>query len=140
MDVGEIGRVLEIYDGHLRSGDHDGERYEELDSSALLWRLKLLGEDTGDRWCVLADKWEPSATDTLYAFNDVHAMMAFVAADRDRRAGPAVGRDRALLRRGARRQRGDDARDRAAVLPRDQGFSRGGGRETASTGSCRCAT
>ena len=48
-------------------------------AAALLWRLKLLDVDVGDRWHDLADKWERSATDTLYAFNDVHAMMAFVS-------------------------------------------------------------
>ena len=46
-------------------------------------RMKLLGVDAGDRWTNLADRWTPAAKDTLYAFNDVHAMMAFVAAGRD---------------------------------------------------------
>ncbi|MEM7056575.1 MAG: tetratricopeptide repeat protein [Pseudomonadota bacterium] len=80
LDIGEHHRVLDIYDHHLRSGG-EGERYEELDSSALLWRLKLLDVDTNGRWGELAEKWAPSAQDTLYAFNDVHAMMAFAAAD-----------------------------------------------------------
>lgn len=44
--------------------------------------MNLLGVETGDRWKDLADKWEPSAQDTLYAFNDVHAMMTFVCDDR----------------------------------------------------------
>ena len=48
----------------------------------LLWRLRLMGVRLGNRWQELADRWEPSAADTLYAFNDVHAMMAFVSADR----------------------------------------------------------
>ncbi len=30
----------------------------------------------------LADRWEPTAQDTLYAFNDVHAMMTFVSDER----------------------------------------------------------
>ena len=81
-DIGDIPEVLNIYDNHLRSGDISGEKYEELDSSALLWRLKLLNVDLNGRWNDLAEKWAPSATDTLYAFNDVHAMMAFVSADR----------------------------------------------------------
>ena len=81
LDIGETDRVLEIYDNHLRSGG-EGERYEELDSSALLWRLKLLDVDTNGRWDELSAKWVPSAADTLYAFNDVHAMMAFCAAGR----------------------------------------------------------
>ncbi len=83
LDLKQIDRVLEIYDNHLRSGKPSGDKYEELDAAALLWRLKLLDVDVGDRWTALADKWEPSSTDTLYAFNDVHAMMAFVADGRD---------------------------------------------------------
>jgi tetratricopeptide (TPR) repeat protein len=79
LDLGQTDRVLDVYDTCLRSTDQSGDRYEELDAAALLWRLNLLGIDVGDRWKTLADKWEPSATDTLYAFNDVHAMMTFVA-------------------------------------------------------------
>ena len=82
LDLGNVDAVLSIYDHHLRSGKQSGDKYEELDASALLWRLKLLDIDTGTRWNELADKWEPSAQDTLYAFNDVHAMMTFVSDDR----------------------------------------------------------
>lgn len=82
LDMHQDGRVLEIYDRHLRSGGSAGDRYEELDASALLWRLRLMGIDTGARWRDLADRWEPAAEDTLYAFNDVHAMMTFVSDDR----------------------------------------------------------
>ena len=82
LDLGEIDEVFEIYDNHLRSDEIGGEKYEELDSAALLWRLNLLDIDVGDRWTTLADKWVPSAGDTLYAFNDVHAMMSFVADNR----------------------------------------------------------
>ena len=83
LDVRDVDSVMDIYDNHLRSGG-EGERYEELDSSALLWRLNLLGVDVGDRWKDLSRRWAPAAQDTLYAFNDVHAMMAFCAAgDRD---------------------------------------------------------
>ena len=83
LDLGQTDRVLQIYDEHLRGRDQTGDKYEELDSAALLWRLKLLGVDAGHRWSELADKWEPSAEDTLYAFNDVHAMMTFVADNRE---------------------------------------------------------
>ena len=80
LDLEQYDRVLEIYDSNLSSSRHDGsDKYEELDAAALLWRLNLAGLDVGDRWCRLADKWEPSAEDTLYAFNDVHAMMAYVS-------------------------------------------------------------
>ncbi|GAB5466975.1 MAG: tetratricopeptide repeat protein [Rhodospirillales bacterium] len=80
LDLQQTDRVLEIYDGHLRATSPQGDKYEELDAAALLWRLKLLDVPVGDRWQELADKWESSAEDTLYAFNDVHAMMCFVSA------------------------------------------------------------
>jgi tetratricopeptide (TPR) repeat protein len=82
LDLARLDSVMDIYDNHLRCKDPSGERYEELDAAALLWRVTLLGEDTGQRWNELAEKWAPSAEDTLYAFNDVHAMMTFVAAGR----------------------------------------------------------
>jgi tetratricopeptide (TPR) repeat protein len=77
LDLGQTDQVFRIYDNALRGSGVSGEKYEELDSAALLWRLKLLDINVGERWHDLADKWERSATDTLYAFNDVHAMMAF---------------------------------------------------------------
>ena len=83
LDLGQYDRVLAIYDRKLRTADPSGDKYEELDATALLWRLTLLNVDVGSRWRDLADKWEPSAADTLYAFNDVHAMMTFVADGRD---------------------------------------------------------
>jgi tetratricopeptide (TPR) repeat protein len=82
LDSDQIEKVLKIYDDNLCSSGKSGDKYEELDAAALLWRLKLLDIDTGDRWSNLADKWERAAEDTLYAFNDVHAMMAFVADNR----------------------------------------------------------
>ncbi len=54
-----------------------------IDQSALLWRLKLRGVDVGD---ALARRWPIAGRRVAdagnYAFNDVHAMMAFVGADR----------------------------------------------------------
>ena len=57
-----------------------------LDASALLWRLHLRGVDCGSRWRELADCWEPLAEDGFYAFNDAHAMMAFMADGRSKAA------------------------------------------------------
>ena len=54
-----------------------------LDASALLWRLHCSGVDVGDRWAALAANWAPKAKDGNYAFNDAHAMMAFVGAGLD---------------------------------------------------------
>ena len=82
LDIEQYDKVYEIFDAHLDSRQKDGNKYEELDASALLWRINLVGQASGDRWKHLADKWEPAAQDTLYAFNDVHAMMTFVSDDR----------------------------------------------------------
>ena len=82
LDLEQYDQVYDIFDNHLDSRRKDGNKYEELDASALLWRINLAGQESGDRWKHLADKWEPAAQDTLYAFNDVHAMLTFVSDDR----------------------------------------------------------
>lgn len=80
LDLGQYERALAIFDSHLQSSETSGDKYEELDAAALLWRLELLAVDVGERWAGLVAKWAPSVRDTLYAFNDVHAMMTFVSA------------------------------------------------------------
>src|SRR5262249_53723860 len=46
------------------------------------WRLKLEDVDVGNRWNDLAASWERAAEDGYYAFNDLHAVMAFLGAGR----------------------------------------------------------
>ncbi len=82
LDLEQYDQVYNIFDNHLDSRRKGGNRYEELDAAALLWRMNLVGQKSGDRWGHLADKWEPAAQDTLYAFNDVHAMLTFVSDSR----------------------------------------------------------
>jgi hypothetical protein len=55
---------------------------EWIDASALLWRLHLEGADTGNRFAKLAACWERTIGDGHYAFNDLHAIMAFLGAGR----------------------------------------------------------
>jgi hypothetical protein len=117
--------ALYHYDNHLRSGGQAGDKYEELDASALLWRLRLLDVDTGDRWKQLADRWEPSAQDTLYAFNDVHAMMTFVSDDRIEAQEALLSANERYVRKRLGRQCRDEPRDRHSVLPGDAGFRQG---------------
>jgi hypothetical protein len=70
---------LALFDDKISAGGF-GQALELLDGSALLWRLSLSGHEVGDRWNVLASKWETRIEDAYYAFNDVNAMMAFVGA------------------------------------------------------------
>ena len=53
-----------------------------IDCSALLWRLQLRGVALGSRWDALASRWAAVSGASTYAFNDMHAMMAFASADR----------------------------------------------------------
>ncbi|GAA3194239.1 tetratricopeptide repeat protein [Actinocorallia longicatena] len=80
LESGDTARALEIYDASIAVGS---TAMELLDGSALLWRLLLLG-DTGQqaRWTALADAWEPKVAVPHYAFNDVHAIMAYLGAGR----------------------------------------------------------
>jgi hypothetical protein len=85
LDHGQTDRTLDIYDRHIlpRPG---GPAIELVDATSMLWRLHLRVADVGDRWGTVADRWEPMADDGYYAFNDMHAMMAFAAGGRDHAA------------------------------------------------------
>ena len=78
-DLGETDAVLALYDGPIY-GDRSKLALNMVDASAILWRLHLGGVDVGDRWAPLAANWAPKAAAGNYAFNDAHAMMAFVGA------------------------------------------------------------
>ena len=74
--------VLAMYDATI-GGPGSGVVLDMIDQSALLWRLALRGVDVGGRWQALAERWAPHAAAGNYAFNDLHAMMAFASAGRD---------------------------------------------------------
>jgi len=81
LDQGRVDRVLALYDGSIRPASTKVQ-LQMLDAAALLWRLHLQGLDVGPRWTELADTYEATAEDGFYAFNDVHAMMAYAATRR----------------------------------------------------------
>jgi len=81
LGLDDIDAVLALYDGPV-CADAPGLVFDLVDQSALLWRLHLRGVDVGSRWQALADRWAPIATTGRYAFNDMHATMAFAAAGR----------------------------------------------------------
>src|SRR5690606_1377781 len=86
--------ALALFDGPIFGG-RSTLALDLVDASALLWRLELLDVDVGPRWQPLADLWEAHADSGNYAFNDAHAMMAFVGAGR----GQAIERIFAAQRR-----------------------------------------
>ena len=82
LDHNEHDAALALYDSRIRP-DPDGDALLQwIDASALLWRLHLDAVDTGDRFARLADRWQRASDDRWYAFNDCHAIMAFIGAGR----------------------------------------------------------
>jgi len=82
LDRGDIAQVLALYDERVRPDPASDVVLEWVDAAALLWRLRLEGVETGDRFARLAGCWERTAEDGFYAFNDLHAVIAFLGAGR----------------------------------------------------------
>lgn len=100
LDKGEIDETLRLYDKGVRPEQSDLVM-EEVDASALLWRLHLEGVDVSSRFAPLADTWKRAAEDGFYAFNDAHAIMAFIGAGRlDDARKTVAAMERALDRGG----------------------------------------
>jgi tetratricopeptide (TPR) repeat protein len=107
LELGDARHALEIHDRRIGAAAPPALA-ELIDASALLWRLHLRGAALGDRWRLLAARWAPRARDAFCAFNDVHAMLAFVGAERrdlqrqllraQRRRLAHGGTNRAMLR------------------------------------------
>lgn len=98
-DLGQHDEVFSLYDGPVY-GDRSTLALNMVDAAALLWRLHLGGVEGGERWQVLADNWTPLAGDGTYAFNDMHAMMAFAAAGRTDAAGTLLATQEAAVEAG----------------------------------------
>jgi hypothetical protein len=81
LERDQTDEVLALYDGPINGGKSKVV-LDMVDASALLWRLYLRGTDLGGRWALLADAWAPVAASGSYAFNDLHAAIAFVGAGR----------------------------------------------------------
>ena len=82
LGLEQIDEVLALVDERILGGA-SAVVLDMIDASAMLWRLHLRGVDVGNRWEALADRWAPQAEAGNYAFNDLHAMMAFACAGRD---------------------------------------------------------
>ncbi len=84
LDRQRYDQVLALYDTRLHAAPPE-YALQLLDATALLWRLYLDGVDVGGRAGALADNWAGrlEAERGFYAFNDMHAMMAFTMAGRE---------------------------------------------------------
>ncbi len=69
---------------------------QHVDVAAMLWRLRLMGVDVGDRWSRLMKAWPAEAPDAgFYCFNDLHAVLACIGAERLDLAHQVLGAVRA---------------------------------------------
>jgi hypothetical protein len=93
LDQGEIDAVLELFDGPIH-GPRSTMTVDLIDASAMLWRLQLRGIDVKSRWDSVADGWRSVGSPGLYAFNDFHAMMAWVGAGDAECAGQWIAAQR----------------------------------------------
>lgn len=85
LDRADYEGVLSLYDSGVH-GEPSAFVLSLVDASALLWRLWLERVDVGRRFESLADEWEAQldAEGGFYAFNDLHATMAFAVCQRRR--------------------------------------------------------
>ncbi len=92
LDLGDPDRALEVYDAAVFNAQSRGIAMEMLDGTSLLWRLHLDGVEAGPRWAVLAEAWAGKPTEPWYVFNDLHAIMALIAAGRQAEAEAVLAR------------------------------------------------
>jgi hypothetical protein len=92
LETEDWGGVLALYDSFIHNDSSSNLALQMLDASSLLWRLRLDGVDTGDRWQALADGWLSKQDEPWYSFNDMHAVMAFVSDERTSTAHEVIRR------------------------------------------------
>ena len=84
LDGGDVAGALDLFDRHVHP-EPSAFTLSLIDATALLWRIGLEGGDVGDRWSGVADDWQARVDrgePGFYAFNDLHAALAFVASGR----------------------------------------------------------
>lgn len=80
LALSQTDQALTLHDDFFEAGS-SAEVADLIDAAALLWRIRLQGGSVRSRAIRLADAWAPHIDDGFCTFNDVHAMLAFVAAD-----------------------------------------------------------
>lgn len=77
LERGEMGQALALLDHRIAAGAQTA--LQRLDATAMLWRLRLVGVDAADRWKGIAADWRAGSNEPgYYAFNDLHAMLAYL--------------------------------------------------------------
>lgn len=101
LDHGEPDAALATYDRGIYFDAQMRAALTMLDAAALLWRMHLDGHDVSDRARPLSEDWKAILDDRpIYPFNDMHAVMAHVAAGDQAAAEAVVARMAAYLAAG----------------------------------------
>lgn len=101
LDGGDPSAALATYDRGILPPDQMRAAMPLTDAAALLWRMHVDGLDVSDRARPLSADWKGLLTGPpLYPFNDMHAVMAHVAAGDQPAAEAVVARIAAWLERG----------------------------------------
>ncbi|MEM7089114.1 MAG: tetratricopeptide repeat protein [Pseudomonadota bacterium] len=102
LDLGQVDRVIELYDAHIRSDKTDDYR-DISNATSLLSRLELEGVHVGDRWEELADLSAARTEDGCLIFADLHYLLALTGDNRSDATGKMLQR----IQRDAQRNHGD---------------------------------
>jgi tetratricopeptide (TPR) repeat protein len=78
LERGDAAGALSLFDASIWSKP-SSVALEMVDAASLLFRLHLRGVDLGGRAASVADAWSDRIYHGFYAFNDWHAVMAFIA-------------------------------------------------------------
>ncbi len=77
----DTATALGLLDERIAAGSEIA--LQHVDVAAMLWRLRLLGVDLGDRWTRLLPNWPTQAPEAgFYCFNDLHAVLVHIGAER----------------------------------------------------------
>ncbi|WP_261841493.1 tetratricopeptide repeat protein [Aliamphritea ceti] len=79
LETNNMTTLINVYDKYVHNKDTKPACLTLVDASSVMWRLYLEGVDTGNRIPQLAQSWQDKCGQNYYAFNDVHAMIAFAA-------------------------------------------------------------
>ncbi len=90
--------ALALFDEVMGGPDALAAALPMVDGTSLLWRLHLDGVDVGGRWGAMADAWAEKDTSPWYVFNDLHALLALIGAERMEAARALVARQEDLIR------------------------------------------
>ncbi|NND49841.1 MAG: tetratricopeptide repeat protein [Rhizobiales bacterium] len=91
LELGEVDRVLELYDTEIRRERTDDFR-DISNGTSLLARLEIEGVDVGTRWEELAEIAARRVDDASLVFANLHYLMALLATGRKTEAGAMINR------------------------------------------------